>query len=254
MDDLGIDPFRGVEISDVPSLLLMAHAPLELPMMALRALVPLPQTVKGDLAIGIHIEWTLFPPDPIPLPVPVVFLGGVDTTIAEMLGGGSRVALPGSAPDGGADNVAVRGVPATAAGKKCRGMHLLLPAIVQDPFGDAELLMGSASVDIGGRHAVRLGELAMGCSFPVRAPTTRVLSLRNVVTGGASVIDPGAAGDFVINAFLEPMLGKWGAAYARQVHDTLSRASDGGGDISDVITSDPFEALEEVAQDWAPEL
>lgn len=252
LDDLGIDPSRGMQASELPSLVYMASIPMELPMMALRALVPLPQTVKGDPALGIHLELSVIPPNPVPVPFPVLFLGFADTSLAEIFAQGARMSMPGAAPDGGDAKVAVCGSPATAASKKCTGFHIPVSGAVLRSFGDAELLMGSTSVSIGGHHAVRLGEVAMSCSFvPVPSPTTRVFSLRNVLTGGMSVIDPRAALAFVIGELLEAIFGDgFGAAYAKRVTETVIAASLGEAEWTDIFTADVYEAAEDVVLDW----
>lgn len=264
LNDLGIDPSRGMQASELPSLVYMASIPMELPMMALRALVPLPQTVKGDFAFGIHLELSVIPPNPVPVPFPVLFLGFADTSLAEMLAQGTRMSMPGAAPDGGDAKVAVCGSPATAASKKCTGFHIPVSGGVLRSFGDAELLMGSTSVSIGGHHAVRLGEVAMSCSFvPVPSPTTRVFSLRNVLTGGMSVIDPRAALAFVIGELLEAIFGEllentglkeipraFAAAYAKRVTETAIAASLGEAEWTDIFTADVYEAAEDVVLDW----
>lgn len=251
LDDLGIDPLRGMQASELPWLAYMATIPMELPLMALRALAPLPQTVKADLAIGIHLELSVVPPNPAPVPYPVLFFGFADVSLADMVAQGARMSMPG-APDGGDDKVAVCGSPATAAGTKCLGIHVPVAGPVLRSFGDAELVMGSTSVSIGGHHAVRLGEVAMSCSFvPLRSPTTRVLSLRNVLTGGMSVIDPRAALAVVIGELLGELLGDdLAGAYAKHVTETIIASAAGEADPSEIFTSDPFEAIEDVALGW----
>src|SRR5690606_30647734 len=118
------------------------------------------------------------------------------------------------APTGGDEKVHVYGLPAASAGKKATGLHIPIgPYVPTSVVAKASLLHGSASVDIEGHHAVRLAELAMSCSsLPISLPTSRVVTWFScgglVVTGGTSVLDPGAVVDFLVEAAVEALVGR----------------------------------------------
>lgn len=271
--------FRGLQPLDSVSLAFehVAGGPMGVPLALLRALVPLPQTVKGDLVIGMDIEMGLTPTvPPVAAPMPFLFLGKADCDLFEM-------AIPGASD--GDDKVTVWGLPATAAGKKAAGIHVPLGTYVpitssMSPKieGKAKLLYGSASVDIGDHHAVRLGEMGMNCTFlgPLLTPTTRVLSLPSgapVLTGGASVIDAGAAlvalfdavVDLVVDHFFDEdsipydLLKEYLKNVLAIIREAAGIAMSGEPDadeegpakLMEIFTVAPFEALGTVAQKFA---
>lgn len=198
---------RGVDAADVAVLgggaavaAAVGLGPLviaELPFALLRALVPLPQATTGSFAIGFHIELTVIPAPPFLAPLPTLFGGMFIPDPGAAL---VRVALEsvGLSPSGTSREVVAWGqLAAKACGDEAKGMHIPLAAgSPQTVNGEAKAMFGSACVDIGGHHAVRLGELLNGCGVPVRFPNTRVLAFpmgRPIMTGGQSVLDLAAA-------------------------------------------------------------
>lgn len=272
--------FRGIEPLEALSMTyeVSAGGPMGVALALLRALVPLPQTVKGHLVIGLDFEMALLPPPAPPAPLPFLFVGFVDCEPGALP---SRSA-PMSPPAGDAKVVAW-GLPATAAGKEAKGLHIpmgsylpITSSFTPKLSGETKLLFGSASVDIENHRAVRLGELGMNCSFvgPVLTPTTRVLSCplgMPVLTGGASVLDLGAAVEVVVDAAIEAFLGhlfdedsfphEFIKAYLSNVIDVLAEASDiaTSGDhdareqteakLLELFTTAPLEALESAAEE-----
>ncbi|MCH9680617.1 MAG: hypothetical protein K0V04_04215, partial [Deltaproteobacteria bacterium] len=87
------------------------------------------------------------------------------------------------------------------------------------PPGDAMLLFGSKTVDFRGSHAVRVGEIALSCSDPVRLPTAVVIptipSPNVVEVGGPPVPDWFM---LLMAVGLEAVRNKW---TARKLHNAI---------------------------------
>lgn len=254
----GIDPLEGISIGLSA---LAGDAPLAL----LRALVPLPQTVKGDLVVGLDFELGMtFTVPPVFAPMPFLFAGMVDCKLSE-------VAVPRLGPQrdkpGGDEKVTVWGLPATMAGKKAEGVHIPMGAYapMKTPVtpklkGKSQLLYGSASVDIEGAHAVRLAEMGMNCSIadPLPTPTTRVLSATHgssfVFTGGASVPDLGAMAVAVVTELAGSMVGSLFGDFAADVaKDYVGNVIEIFGEAEHIARTerDPARRVERVEQKMA---
>lgn len=180
------------------------------PLMLLRSLIPLPQTVKDHLVTGLDLERAVSL-TAVPMgPMPFFYLGVVDYETGEML-------CPSFCAGGADSKVKIWGKPATMAGKKASGAHIPLgPYLPISSDGRAKIegktnfLFGSSTVDMEGHHAVRLGEVGMNCTMiPVPTPTTSVISWPCgplVLTGGPMAWDAGAtltlALDELVNLFL----------------------------------------------------
>lgn len=179
-----------------------------------------------DLVVGVDVHFEMVPPSPSPLPFPHPFLGMVYDPAGMIVSGlvGAIVDLAhGQAPSPG--KVLIWGLPATVTGDQVSNLitlpHFPLPPGVSwapvprapmpkvglrgkvpkppvpvAPPGDALLLMGSKTVQLMGANPVRLGELALSCSDPVRLPTSTVLAVPKgplVLIGGPSAVDWGQA-------------------------------------------------------------
>src|SRR5204862_327819 len=80
--------------------------------------------------------------------------------------------------------VLINGFPATTTSGVAKNrlalIHLPMPpgvAHVKPPAGDATFPLGALNVSFRGSSAVRLGEIAMSCSDPVRLPTSTVITI-----------------------------------------------------------------------------
>ena len=136
-----------------------------------------------DPVVGLDIHIVLVPappaPAPIPTPIPIPFVGLVFDPLGLLVGAGLGMAL-----GGGPGIVAVNGLPATNCGTeatlKLTCPHLPAPGVAFArgiPGNDAELYFGGYDVSFAGSFAVRLGDVALSCSDPVRLPTSFVMAL-----------------------------------------------------------------------------
>ncbi|AKF86568.1 hypothetical protein MFUL124B02_29520 [Myxococcus fulvus 124B02] len=134
------------------------------------------------LGLDIHVVGVPAPPAPLPVPVPVPmpFVGLVFDPMGMLVGAAITRAL------GGQPNaVLINGLPATNCGTNVTNMltlpHLPAPGVAfippPKPGNDAELYFGAKDVSIAGSLGVRLGDIALSCSDPVRMPTSLVLAL-----------------------------------------------------------------------------
>jgi RHS repeat-associated protein len=142
--------------------------------------VPIAST-SFDLVVGLdtHVELV---PTPVPTPTPFphphcsVLWDPLGPLVAEVTG----MLLP-SAPSAGGP-VHIGGRAASVAGHTARMIvsHVVIPPGTAFATGvtpsDAELRVGSESVLVRGRSAVRAGEVAMSCSEPARLPSSQVVS------------------------------------------------------------------------------
>jgi RHS repeat-associated protein len=123
------------------------------------------------LGLDTHIVLVPTPAGPVPTPIPMPFIG----MVFDPLGGAMSLATGGV--------VLVNGMPATNVGtavtNKLTMPHLPVPGPFAKgvPGNDAELMLGSLNVSIGGSYGVRLAEIALSCSDPVRMPTSTVLAI-----------------------------------------------------------------------------
>jgi RHS repeat-associated protein len=131
------------------------------------------------LGVDIHIVLVPTPAGPVPTPVPMPFVGMVFDPVGLAIG-----AAIGMATGGGPGLVLVNSMPVTNAGTNVTNMltmpHLPVPGVAFAkglPGNDAELFFGSLNVNLAGSLGVRLGEIALSCSDPVRLPTSVVLAI-----------------------------------------------------------------------------
>ncbi|MBN1207045.1 MAG: hypothetical protein JXB05_19325 [Myxococcaceae bacterium] len=131
------------------------------------------------LGVDIHIVLVPTPAGPVPTPVPMPFVGMVFDPVGLAIG-----AAIGMAMGGGPGLVLVNSMPATNCGtgvtNKLTMPHLPAPGVAFAkglPGNDAELFFGSLNVSLGGSLGVRLGDIALSCSDPVRLPTSVVLAI-----------------------------------------------------------------------------
>lgn len=177
-----------------------------------------------DLMLGIDVHWELVPmPAPVPTPIPNPFTGIVkDFT-------GLAVGLALSNAIGVAMGGSVKGpvlywgvIPATNTGTNGEHVpgHILIPPgtgwapvpktpkpVVRpnetpkapkpvSPDNDAIIVFGSKTVTVMGTNAVRMGDIAMSCSEPVRLPSTAVVAVPKgapILIGGPMSLDIMAA-------------------------------------------------------------
>jgi len=177
---------------------------------------------KGlDLVVGIDLHMEMVPmPAPVPTPFPHPFMGLLfdpvglimDEVVAHVTAWATDTPIdPGK--------VWISGLPATVTGdevsmpvphifippglswapiprapKPAIGLKgkLPMPDPPMPPPSDAVLLMGSMTVKMMGSNPVRMGEIALSCSDPVRMPTCAVVSTglpKMVMIGGPPGID-----------------------------------------------------------------
>jgi RHS repeat-associated protein len=174
-----------------------------------------------DPVLGIDMHFEMVPmPAPVPVPFPHPFVGMVfdpGGLISGLLISNAIGMIAGAPPTG---PVLVNFMPATNTGTDVKNKMVLphfvippgtmwtpmpkapkpkigkhaapAPDLPVAPAGDAVLMMGSKTVAIMGSNAVRLGDLAMSCSEPVRLPSSVVLAIPKgppVLMGGPPAID-----------------------------------------------------------------
>jgi RHS repeat-associated protein len=174
-----------------------------------------------DLVIGVDMHFEMVPtPAPVPVPFPHPFMGMVfdpGGLITGLLISNAIGMIAGAPPTG---PVLVNFIPATNTGTDVKNKMVLphfvippgtmwtpmpkapkpkigkhaapAPDLPVAPAGDAVLMMGSKTVALMGSNAVRLGDLAMSCSEPVRLPSSVVLAIPKgppVLMGGPPAID-----------------------------------------------------------------
>jgi RHS repeat-associated protein len=142
------------------------------------------QGTQGDPVVGLdmHIVGIPAPPSPVPIPtpVPMPFVGMIFDPAALAVGAAISVAA-----GGGPGLVMVNGLPVANTGTAVTNLltspHLPAPGVTfvppSGPGNDAKLLFGSLGVTLGGSLGVRLGDIALSCSDPVRMPTSMVIAL-----------------------------------------------------------------------------
>jgi len=128
-----------------------------------------------DPVMGVDFHLVVIPGTGLML-VPMVFLGAVYDPKGLFVGAAVSLAKTGSP-----GLVLVNGLPATACGT---GVEILFhhpPApgfkfALGDPKNDATLWHGGQGVFFGGSFPVRLLDLALSCSDPLRLPTSLVMA------------------------------------------------------------------------------
>lgn len=179
-----------------------------------------------DLVLGIDIHFELVPmppaPAPVPLPIPNPFTG----IVLDPMGLAAGLALSnaigavlGGPPKG---PVLYWGVPATNTGTEAKHVpgHILIPpgtgwalfpklpapivrpnappsvGVPAKPDNNAICIFGSKTVSVMGSNAVRLGDMLMSCSEPVRLPSSAVIAIPKgapILIGGPPSLDIMAA-------------------------------------------------------------
>ncbi|TKD10035.1 hypothetical protein E8A74_10570 [Polyangium fumosum] len=134
------------------------------------------------LGLDFHMVGVPAPPAPAPVPtlVPMPYVGMVFDPV-----GVAVSAAIGMAAGAGPGLVFVNGMPVANTGTLGTNLltmpHVSAPGVTflppTGPGNDAELMFGSLGVTFGGSLAVRLGDLALSCSDPVRMPTSVVLAV-----------------------------------------------------------------------------
>jgi RHS repeat-associated protein len=169
-----------------------------------------------DLVIGLDFHLELVPPVMAPVPFPHPFIGIIWDPMGYIVGElvGAAISIAMGAPPSPTGPVIIHGMMSTVTGDETKGWHFLMPpgalwapvprppiALPSDkdavpdpplpPPGDAMLLFGSKTVDIRGSRAVRVGEIALSCSDPVRLPLAVVIPTlpRAVDVGGPPAPD-----------------------------------------------------------------
>ncbi|MDI1434916.1 RHS repeat-associated core domain-containing protein [Polyangium sorediatum] len=134
------------------------------------------------IGLDLHVVGIPAPPSPVPIPtpVPMPFVGLVFDPV-----GLAVCAAVGMAAGGGPGLVLINGMPATNTGTNATNFltlpHLPAPGVTfvppPSPGNNAELIFGSLGITLGGSLGVRLGDVALSCSEPVRMPTSAVLAV-----------------------------------------------------------------------------
>jgi hypothetical protein len=130
------------------------------------------QSTWMDLVLGvdIHIMLVPTPAGPVPTPLPHPFTG----LVLDPTGAAMNAAMGGGV-------VLVNGLFVTNCGTGVMNIppHLPVPGPFAKgkPENDAELWFGALNVSMGGSLAVRLGDIALSCSDPVRMPTSVVIAI-----------------------------------------------------------------------------
>jgi RHS repeat-associated protein len=172
-----------------------------------------------DPVLGIDVHWEMVPtPAPVPTPFPHPYIGlvldpaGLATS---MVMNGAMSAVFGApftgpvlhwclpATNTGTENRHVPGhfiippgtiwapVPRTPK-PKVRPGEKTVPAPPIKPENDGVHIFGSKTVHVGGSNAVRLGDLVLSCSEPVRLPSSVTLAIPKgplILVGGPPALD-----------------------------------------------------------------
>ncbi|HYD39290.1 MAG TPA: DUF6531 domain-containing protein [Anaeromyxobacter sp.] len=176
-----------------------------------------------DPVLGVDLHWEMVPtPAPTPMPFPHPFIGvvlDVGGLIGSAVMGGVMSAVTGApfqgpvihwfmpATNTGTESRHVPGhfiippgtiwapVPRTPK-PKIRPGEAVVPAPPIKPENDAVAIFGSKTVTIGGSNAVRLGDIQLSCSEPVRLPSSVTLAIPKgapILIGGPPSLDLMAA-------------------------------------------------------------
>jgi RHS repeat-associated protein len=176
-----------------------------------------------DPMLGLDIHWEMVPmPAPVPTPIPNPFTGIVfdpiglaaGLALSNLIGAVMGASFKGP--------VLYWGFPATNTGTEGKHVpgHILIPPgtawapvprtpkpVIRPnetpkppkpitPDDDAIVVFGSKTVTVLGSNAVRMGDIALSCSEPVRLPSSVVLAVpkgRPIMVGGPMSLDIMAA-------------------------------------------------------------
>lgn len=128
-----------------------------------------PAAKKGDMimATDIHIVMIPTPGGPVPTPLPHPFTGKLDNDLVE--------------------KVTIQGQPAAVQGSKASNSPAHIPQggpFQSPPKDKGEIMLGSATVKIGGKPAARNGDIALTCNDPADLPAGQVIAVSTVMIGG----------------------------------------------------------------------
>ena len=128
-----------------------------------------PAAKQGDQVVGtdIHIVMIPSPGGPIPTPLPHPFVGQLDDALSS--------------------DVNIEGKAAATKGSKASNSppHIPQGGPFQSPPKDqAEILLGSTTVNINGKPAARMGDTALTCNDPTDLPVGQVVAVSTVLIGG----------------------------------------------------------------------
>lgn len=173
----------------------------------------------GDPVLGVDIHWEMVPtPAPTPMPIPNPFIG----VIFDPLGLAAGIAI--GAAIGAVMGQPFKGpvfywtaFPATNTGTEAKGAgHIIIPpgtawapvprtpkpiihpgetpkpAPPIKPEDDAVSIFGSKTVTVMGSNAVRIGDIALSCSEPVRLPSAVIIAIPKgapILIGGPPSLD-----------------------------------------------------------------
>ena len=178
----------------------------------------------GDPVLGVDVHFEMVPtPAPVPTPIPNPFTGVVfdPVGLAVGLAIGAAVSAVLGAPIQG-PVMYWTAFPATNTGTEAKHVpgHIIIPpgtawapfpktpkpvihpgetpapALPVKPEDDAVVVFGSKTVTVMGSNAVRLGDIALSCSEPVRLPSSVVLAVPKgapILIGGPPSLDIMAA-------------------------------------------------------------
>ena len=176
-----------------------------------------------DPMLGLDIHWEMVPtPAPVPTPIPNPFTGIVFDPIGLAAGLAISNLIGACLGDSFKGPVLFWGLPATNTGTEGKHVpgHILIPPgtawapvprtpkpVVRpnetpkppkpvSPDNDAVIVFGSKTVSVMGSNAVRMGDIALSCSEPVRLPSTFVIAVPKgapIVIGGPPSLDIMAA-------------------------------------------------------------
>ncbi len=178
----------------------------------------------GDPILGIDIHWEMIPtPAPVPMPIPNPFTGIVFDPIGLAVGvaiSGAMSAVTGAPFQGPV--IYWGAFPATNTGTEGKHIpgHIMIPPgtawapvprtpkpVIRpgetpdppkpiSPDNDAIAIFGSKTVTVMGSNAVRLGDIFLSCSEPIRLPSSVVLAIPKgalILIGGPPSLDIAAA-------------------------------------------------------------
>lgn len=120
----------------------------------------------GDRIVAVDIHMVLVPPSPSPVPLPHPFSGLLNGNLST--------------------NVRIMGQFAATAGSTAVNVP---PHIAQGigfatpPSNQGRVIQGSATVNINGKPAARMGDVALTCNDPVDVPIGKVIAFGTVMIG-----------------------------------------------------------------------
>ena len=125
-----------------------------------------PAAKQGDMvtALDIHILMIPSPGGPVPTPIPHPFNGIINGSLST--------------------DVKIMGMPAAVVGSTADNMPPHIPQggpFQKPPTNKAQLIIGSPTVLINGKQAVRNGDTALTCNDPADLPNGTVVAVGTVM-------------------------------------------------------------------------